>query len=267
MTFSIFSSSTAIIVSIVVAILAILYRAALPKPIPGIPYNYASSRSIFGDIPSMMKWKRDTRETFTWMTEQCNKLNAPMVQIFVKPFSAPWVIVVDARECQDVLTRRSKEFDRSSFTTDVVQPILREHHFPFPSGPKQRAHRALLSDLMTPAFLNEVCVLSSTRALVKSSHFHRLRRLSFTVQPWNCCSSGAGKWFLLTTTHSPRKKTLPMQLWIQSGLLPLAPKRALPGLNWIFLPGVLRSNLPTIPISQFPSPRRPRQTTLCPLGP
>jgi len=140
---------------VVFAILIILYRAALPKPIPGIPYHYASAKSILGDIPSMIKWKKDTRETFSWMTEQCRLLNAPMVQVFVKPFALPWVIVTDARECQDVLTRRSKEFDRSEFTTNVVMPILREHHFPFPSGPKQRAHRALLSDLMSPAFLNE----------------------------------------------------------------------------------------------------------------
>ncbi|KAN0106894.1 cytochrome P450 [Hyaloscypha variabilis] len=156
MTFSTFTSWTALVVGILALLLTLLYRAALPKPIPGIPYNHASARSIFGDIPGMMKWKAETRETFTWMTEQCKLLNAPMVQLFVKPFSLPWVIVTDARECLDVLTRRSKEFDRSSFTTDVVLPILREHHFPFPSGPKQRAHRALLSDLMTPAFLNEV---------------------------------------------------------------------------------------------------------------
>lgn len=156
MSFSFFSFSTAAGLGVTFVLLTLLYRAALPKPIPGIPYNHASARSILGDIPSMMKWKKDTRETFTWMTEQCKILNAPMVQVFVKPFSLPWVIVTDARECEDVLTRRSKEFDRARFTTDVVQPILREHHFPFPSGPKQRAHRSLLSDLMTPAFLNEV---------------------------------------------------------------------------------------------------------------
>ncbi|CZR65123.1 related to TRI13-cytochrome P450 [Phialocephala subalpina] len=156
MAFSLSSSSTALAAGVVLTVLTLLYRAALPKPIPGIPYNHASARSIFGDIPGMMKWKKDTRETFTWMTEQCRQLNAPMVQVFVKPFALPWVIVADARECQDVLTRRSREFDRSAFTTDVVLPILREHHFPFPSGPKQRAHRALLSDLMAPAFLNEV---------------------------------------------------------------------------------------------------------------
>ncbi|KAH7131750.1 cytochrome P450 [Dactylonectria estremocensis] len=127
-----------------------------PKPIPGIPYKHAAARSILSDVPSMMKWKKDTRETFSWMTEQCKRLNAPMAQVFVSPFSLPWVLVTDARECEDVLTRRSREFDRARFTTDVVQPILREHHFPFPSGSKQRAHRSLLSDLMTPAFLNEV---------------------------------------------------------------------------------------------------------------
>jgi hypothetical protein len=156
MTIFLSRSTTALVIGVTVALLVLLYRLALPRPISGIPYNHASARSIFGDIPSMMKWRRDTRETFTWMTEQVMQLNAPMVQVFVKPFSLPWVIVTDARECHDVLTRRSKEFDRSEFTTNVVQPILREHHFPFPSGPKQRAHRALLSDLMTPAFLNEV---------------------------------------------------------------------------------------------------------------
>jgi cytochrome P450 len=156
MAFSLFSSSTTLVVSIILAAAALLYRAALPKPIPGIPYNQASARSVLGDIPGMMKWKKDTRELFSWMTAQCKNLNSPMVQVFVKPFSAPWVIIVDARECQDVLVRRSKEFDRSPFTTDVVGPILREHHFSFPTGPKFRAHRALLADLMTPGFLNDV---------------------------------------------------------------------------------------------------------------
>ena len=158
MSFNLLSSPTVLITCFVLAALALLYRAALPKPIPGIPYNHDSARSVLGDIPSIVKWKKDTRETFSWMTFQCKKLNSPMVQIFAKPFSKPWIIVVDARECQDVLVRRSREFDRATFTTDVVQPILREHFFPMPSGPKQRAHRALLADLMTPAFLNEVSI-------------------------------------------------------------------------------------------------------------
>ncbi|KAF2799649.1 cytochrome P450 [Melanomma pulvis-pyrius CBS 109.77] len=153
---SFFSSTPALVVGLVVAALVLLYHAALPKPIPGIPYNHESSKSVLGDIPSMNAYKKETQEIFTWMTAQCQKLNSPIVQVFVRPFSTPWVIITDARECQDVLLRRSREFDRSRFTTDVVQPILREHHFSFPSGPKQKAHRALLSDLMTPGFLHEI---------------------------------------------------------------------------------------------------------------
>lgn len=149
-------SPTTVVVGLFLAALALLYRMALPKPIPGIPYNEASAHSILGDIPAMLRWKKETRELFSWMTAQCTTLNSPMVQIFAKPFSTPWVIVTDARECQDALVRRPREFDRSHFTTDVVQPILREHHFSFPSGPKCRAHRALLADLMTPGFLHEV---------------------------------------------------------------------------------------------------------------
>ncbi len=156
MAFSIFTASTALVVGIVLVIVVLVYYAALPKPISGIPYHAASARSVLGDMPGMLKWKKDTQELFAWMTAQCKNLNSPMVQVFIKPFSSPWVIIVDARECQDVLVRRAKEFDRSTFTTDVVEPILREHHFPFPTGPKFRAHRALLSDLMSPAFLHEV---------------------------------------------------------------------------------------------------------------
>lgn len=136
--------------------LVVLFRAALPKPIPGIPYNHASAKSVLGDIPSMVKWKSETKELFSWLRSQLYEHNVPMVQVFVKPGCLPWVIVGDYRECMDVLSRRSHEWDRSHFTSDVVTPVLREHHFPFPSGPKQKAHRALLSDLMTPAFLNEV---------------------------------------------------------------------------------------------------------------
>ncbi|KAH7018784.1 cytochrome P450 monooxygenase [Ilyonectria destructans] len=146
MSLSIFSSSTAVVIGVVIVLLTLLYRAALPKPIPGIPYNHASARSILGDVPKQYK-----------------RLNAPIVQVFVRPFSLRWVIVTDARECEDVLTRRSREFDRARFTTDVVQPILREHHFSFPSGPKQRAHRSLLSDLMTPTFLNKGTQVAAPR--------------------------------------------------------------------------------------------------------
>lgn len=154
---SFFSSTNAVVVGLVIVVLVLLYRAALPKLIPGIPYNHGSDKSILGDIPSLSAYQKDKGEVFMWMTLQCQKLNSPIAQVFIRPFSRPWVIVTDARECHDVLLRRSREFDRSTFITDTVQPILGDFHFSFPSGPKQKAHRALISDLMTPGFLHEVC--------------------------------------------------------------------------------------------------------------
>jgi hypothetical protein len=156
MKYSIFSPSTLLVAAISLILLVLLYHAALPKPVPGISYNHASAKSVLGDIPAMLKWKKETRETFSWVTLQCKKLNSPMTQIFPQSFSVPWVTVTDARKCYDVLVRRSREFDRSSFIINSVELVLREHFFPMPSGPKQRAHRALLTDLMTPEFVNEV---------------------------------------------------------------------------------------------------------------
>lgn len=52
---------------------------------------------------------------FDWMTAQTEKLNSPVVQLFLKPFCPPIVVITDQREIQDVVLRRAKEFDRSTF--------------------------------------------------------------------------------------------------------------------------------------------------------
>jgi hypothetical protein len=49
-----FSQSTVIAsVCIFAAVVALAYRAILPKPIPGIPYNKASASRILGDAPDV----------------------------------------------------------------------------------------------------------------------------------------------------------------------------------------------------------------------
>ena len=40
-------------VCIIAAVVALAYRAILPKPIPGIPYNKASASRILGDAPDV----------------------------------------------------------------------------------------------------------------------------------------------------------------------------------------------------------------------
>jgi hypothetical protein len=44
--------------------LYIAYRAILPKPIPGIPYNKDAAGKLLGDIPEMMSYVMRTKRIF-----------------------------------------------------------------------------------------------------------------------------------------------------------------------------------------------------------
>lgn len=135
-------------------VLFFLRLAALPRPIPGIPYNKHSARRILGDIPDIVR----TKHLRDWTAQQCIKLDSPMVQVFPRPFSAPWVIVSDFREAQDILLRRSKEFDRSDVNHDIFGGVIPNHHIAMKSSDHRfKYNKLLVKDLMSPGFLNEVC--------------------------------------------------------------------------------------------------------------
>lgn len=133
-----------------------LYRWLLPKPLPGIPYNASAVTSLFGDAPDMMREVAATQEVMLWMAKQTANLNAPLCQVFIRPFSKPWLLLADFREAQDVLLRRGKDFDRSSFTGDLMAPAGGFHiRFNSTDG-RWKASRRWLQDLMTPSFLQGV---------------------------------------------------------------------------------------------------------------
>lgn len=52
-----YSPTTYGVLGAVLVLLYAVYRAALPKPIPGIPYHEASANSVLGDALSMVKRK------------------------------------------------------------------------------------------------------------------------------------------------------------------------------------------------------------------
>ncbi|OWP04689.1 hypothetical protein B2J93_5708 [Marssonina coronariae] len=113
------ASTYLLLLSSITTALYVLYRYLLPKPIPGIPYNKRAIKSLLGDVLPMLKHIGETQELYTWITAQNVKLNSPIIQLFARPFSKPWVIVTDWREAQDILLRRTKEFDRSNFFGDI----------------------------------------------------------------------------------------------------------------------------------------------------
>jgi hypothetical protein len=156
MAFFLLPLSTLAIVGTVLTICYLLYRAALPRPIPGIPYHKASARSILGDIPAMVKHTQEAAQVFDWMAAQCVNLNSPIVQLFVRPLGRPFVILADFREGQDILMRRMKEFDRSVFMGDVTIGLAPDHHISMPSNNTFKKQRRLLADTMSPTFLQEV---------------------------------------------------------------------------------------------------------------
>lgn len=53
MEFQLTQSTVIASVCIFAAVVALAYRAILPKPIPGIPYNKASASRILGDAPDV----------------------------------------------------------------------------------------------------------------------------------------------------------------------------------------------------------------------
>lgn len=120
-----YSPTTYGVLGAVLVLFYALYRAALPKPIPGIPYHEASAKSVLGDAPAMLRHKNKNATVFDWMTAQTLELNEPVVQLFLKPFSKPVVVVTDQREIQDVVLRRAKEFDRSTFFKDAFGGVCK----------------------------------------------------------------------------------------------------------------------------------------------
>jgi hypothetical protein len=135
----------------------LFYRWALPKPIPGIPYNASAVNSLLGDIPQMLEHKQKTDQIFTWLVAQTVKLQSPIVQVWARPFSRPWVLIADFKESQDILMRRTKEFDRSGFFGDLFLGLIPDHHISRLSHDERfKSNRFLMKDLMTPAFLNTV---------------------------------------------------------------------------------------------------------------
>lgn len=62
----------------------------LPKPIPGIPYIETSAQNIMGDIPAMTEHIKATDGTFvTYLRSVMERLNSPVVQIFMFPLGKP----------------------------------------------------------------------------------------------------------------------------------------------------------------------------------
>lgn len=73
----------------VLAVLYIGYRAALPKPLPDIPYDHDAASKLFGDVPEMMSYVRRTKRIFVRvLMDLISNLHSPNITIELTPYSA-----------------------------------------------------------------------------------------------------------------------------------------------------------------------------------
>ena len=71
--------------------------------------------------------------------------------------SLPWVVVTDPFESQDILLRRTREFDRSNMFGDIINGILPEQHIQFLSTDSRfKDNRNLINHLMAPSFISQI---------------------------------------------------------------------------------------------------------------
>ncbi|KAL9109832.1 MAG: hypothetical protein Q9227_005535 [Pyrenula ochraceoflavens] len=140
------------------ALIFSIYRRIMPRPIPGIPYRRSAVWTPLGDVPAMLESiKASGGQLWMWVTAQCEALNSPIVQLWIHPFtSKPVVVICDFREGQDVLMRRTKDFDRSQFFGQVFLPILPYHHISMATTEKMKNQKRLLSDTMGRPFLEDI---------------------------------------------------------------------------------------------------------------
>lgn len=112
---------------------------------------------MLGDMPTL--WRAKYRRT--WVQEHPRSHGVAISQVFLNPFS--WarhnstVLLTDHREVLDILSRRTKEFDRSKLNERVVGMVAPNFHYTMMSSdPRFKLQRELLKDIMTPAFLSNV---------------------------------------------------------------------------------------------------------------
>ncbi|EMD97751.1 hypothetical protein COCC4DRAFT_174025 [Bipolaris maydis ATCC 48331] len=141
----------------IIVVTYLVYQAAMPTTLPGIPYKTISASRLLGDLPDMLSYMTRTKQTVSFFASHCVELNSPVTQIFIRPFlSKPWVIITDSREAQDILTRRTREFDRGEIFGHPFRIVVPHAGAGHRTTSHWRESRRLMADTMSPSFLRNV---------------------------------------------------------------------------------------------------------------
>ncbi|KAK4499232.1 hypothetical protein PRZ48_009745 [Zasmidium cellare] len=134
----------------------LLYRAALPRLLPGIPHDAKSSQRLFGDLPDALEYAARTKKFLSFLNFRCEQLGSPIVQISLRPFQRPMVVVSDSRETFDILHRRGRDFDQSDNFRMGFAAAWPNSTVTMRTGEQWRYNRRLVVETMSPAFLRDI---------------------------------------------------------------------------------------------------------------
>lgn len=150
-------TSLLIIGAVSSALLCILYLWALPKPLPGIPYDKDSVRRILGDIPRLEALGRAGDAPRKLWCQAAAELGSPIAQVFLGPFNKPAVVISDFREAQDLQLRNAKSLGRGWLNRQLWNGLVPGHFIAMEDHDERfKDTKGLGKDLMTPNFLNQV---------------------------------------------------------------------------------------------------------------
>ncbi|UKZ81569.1 hypothetical protein TrVFT333_009341 [Trichoderma virens FT-333] len=140
------STSVPITLAVIWVLLYYLYIRHCPKPIPGnIPYNKSSANRILGDTPEIKQYQK-TGDFRRFFRDHNAKLNTPISQVFMFPYSKPFILITDFREGYDILSRRHREFDRSKRNADIFGTIVPNFHLAMQTqDPRFKGNKELVS--------------------------------------------------------------------------------------------------------------------------
>ncbi|KAK7224694.1 hypothetical protein V2G26_012697 [Clonostachys chloroleuca] len=143
-----------ILTALLAALVVGMWRWLRPKPFAGIPYNKESAGRILGDVPLLAPLIAQTKEFSGSITATTTRrLGSPVAQLLFPNIRKPLIVVEDAREIEDIILRRTKEFDKAPTTVDIVLPLFPHGTVSQYTTPELKAQKRLWSEGMTTSFL------------------------------------------------------------------------------------------------------------------
>ncbi|CRG84843.1 hypothetical protein PISL3812_02031 [Talaromyces islandicus] len=180
------NSTVLVIVGLLPAVY-LVYLAILPKPIPGIPYNAASVRSVLGDTLAIKSHiaMTDGGTFMTYAVKMMRNCNTPLIQIFPQPLSKPVLILGDYQEAYEIFVRRSREFDRSHNVGNMFLGFIPKNHFLLRTNAAWKAQRRLVLASMNESFLYGTLAPAVQERVARVIELWRIKAEIARERPWS----------------------------------------------------------------------------------